>query len=199
MLVQNNCIDAWFEAAFNERATTLDAFSSNCGCESTSLRKDGGFPVADGEIVARILTSPGHYNLETRELISSKLMTAYQAGLSLVRENASADEIKVTVDQLTAGEEETKLVGAAIVKADKIRQLQEDSVRWFCVYDTENRDKKDHAEILATKSGAASKSAQKKAESDRRKALRALFEENFHPAETVDDLIEKIKACRATS
>ncbi|WP_141402135.1 hypothetical protein [Rhizobium subbaraonis] len=138
------------------------------------------------------MTTPDGYDLEAGELVSAKLRAVFSAGLSVVRQDAPEEEIKVTVNQLVAASDEGKLVGAAILPASAIRALR-DEKRWFCIFHTENDGKTHHGDVTATRRVAATKSAVAKLESDRRRELQRLLMSHLVMCDTSEELVAQLK------
>lgn len=189
-----DCRSKWRDTAPGDRAEALDELCPNCGCEQHSLRSDDHHPVADAEFVARILTSPDSYDLSTREIVGAKVHAVHRTGFSIVRQDASDEEIHLTVKQLTeSGAEPSKLVGAAILPASAIRSLR-DTEKWFCIYDTEDGDKKHHADVLGTYPKNLTRNKRDKILSKRRHELRRIMEEKVIHVSTATELIEKLRS-----
>lgn len=182
------------EAENKAKAESLDAHSPQCACESHTLGSEKAEPVVDDEIIIRVLVSPDHIDLDTDELMSNRLTAVHSSGLSVLRQCASDDEIRLTVHQLTQETAEPNtLYGAAIMRASEIRSLNEDNLKWFCVYDTYADQKPSHADVFGT-TPLGSKSSIRKQKSDRRGVLAQVIIDNLIRAEEVDDLISRIRA-----
>jgi hypothetical protein len=155
---------ATFEAEpDSERAPRLDAIFPQCICEQWSLTAAGGDAVDDAEMVARILTSPNAYNLDAACIITERLTVLYSAGLSVLRQGASDEEIIGTIETLLAGGAEPKtLVGAVVMRAGKFRSYASNDNRWFGVYATDDEGKLHHVDVLGTTPVAESKGAVKR-------------------------------------
>lgn len=156
----------------NERAARLDSVFPRCACEVWSLTEAGGDGVDDGEVVVRILTSPNAYNLDTATIITERLTVLYSAGLSVIRQGASNDEIIKTIETLLIGGAEQKsLVGAIVMQAAKFRSYANDDDRWFGVYATDDCGKAHHVDVLGTTPIAESKGAVSREKKARRYKL----------------------------
>lgn len=196
-MVTEDCVALWQTAEPKHRAQVIDQHHPECGCERHSLRRPDFDPIDSGEVIARILTSPAGYDISTGEILTARLVAAYSSGISVVRQGASDDEIKLTVEQLTSGTAEPNtLVGASILQVGKIRSLG-DGTQWFCVYDTDEGVKKHHADIVGTFPTGLNRSQEKKEKSRRRQSLKILFESHVYQAQTLDDLIRAFRALNA--
>lgn len=135
-----------------ERAPRLDDAFPACACEPWALTEVGGPGVANGELVARILTSPDQYDEATSTILTQKLTHLYSLGLSVIRQGASDAEILGTIEELmTKAVEPRNLVGAVIIGVQSLRDYVDGDVRWFGVYATDDRGKVHHVDVLGTK------------------------------------------------
>lgn len=162
------CRTAWTVPGGIDAARTLDSAFPQGACEVFSLAAPQRTSVPDDEFVARILTSPGDYDLNLGELLTSKLTSTYASGVSLIRTGASDQEIFHVVSTLMNGAGVQALVGAIVLQASEIRCAN----KLFCVYDTDAPGLTMHADIVGTFDRSMSKSAWKKEESRRRRNLR---------------------------
>lgn len=193
MVERISCSQVWLQAEPEQRAKDLDTHFPACLCESHSFGAEVSEPIRDGEKLARIFTSPGLYDLEDQCLIRSKLTAIHSRGLSIIRQNASDEEIVLTVRELIEGQSEPQtLVGAAFFRAIKVRSLGGEE-RWFCVYHTPSVDKNLHADLLGTIPSSESKAQQKKVLSTRRRALEGFLYAHIIRATTVAELIEILR------
>lgn len=185
-----DCIEIWRGAEHHQRVDALDRAHPDCGCEQHSLAGPPRTAVANDDLVARIVIAPEDWN-ETRTYLGVRLIQAYRNGFSLIRQGASEDEIVRAANNLLDGEDNPTLVGVSVVPASSIREL---GVHWFCVYDTEQGDYQHHAEIAGTADRTWSNSQAEKQKGVRRKALRQLLNDNIIEADTVEDLVIKLRA-----
>ncbi|WP_309630124.1 hypothetical protein [Brevundimonas sp.] len=147
----------------------MDGAYPDCFCEAWSLVGDDFGEVGNGELLARVLTSPGHYAND--EILTQKLTAATASGVSLIRQGASDGEILLTIDTLLAmAAEPQTLIGAAIFPVDLVRAL-DGGARWYGIYHTPDGEKAHHADILAT-TVVGSGSFRKKEDRARRAKLR---------------------------
>jgi len=175
----------------------LDMHHPNCGCERHSLRGLFRKPVSDNELIVRIVTAPDGYDERTNEILTARLTALFSSGVSVIRENASEAEIRSTILELTnEAAEARRLVGAVILKASNVRFLDQ-ATRAYCVYDTRERNKAHHADIVCTRADGPSNSARKKIDERRRYALRGLMATHLHLASTADEVINLIRGARA--
>lgn len=188
-----NCKEVWASAPDRLKAAALDSAFPNCSCESNGLSTGGAGPVLDDEVVARIITSPDGYDCDRKELVRAKLTAIYSSGLSIIRQNASDEEIELTVRQQTVETtERNRLVGAAIMRA---RDIRYDGVppRRFCLYDTDEPNKAYHADILApTPQGGTNQREQAKKKA--RKQLEKLLMAHLVEVSSTSELIVQIRA-----
>jgi hypothetical protein len=132
------------------RASALDAAFPVCECEQWSLSETHANPIADDELIARILTSPDGYNETEHTIVTSKLSDIYSLGMSVIRQGASDAEILATIGELTSSaHDERNLVGAVLLETKEVRAYLDDE-RWFGVYATDDRGKSHHGDILGT-------------------------------------------------
>lgn len=193
MVERKSCSQVWLQARPEQRAKDLDAHFPACLCESHSLGVSFSEPIGDGEKLARVFTSPALYDLKDQCLVRSKLTAIHSRGLSIIRQNASDEEIVLTVRELIEGQSEPQtLVGAAFFRAVKVRSLG-DEERWFCVYHTPSVHKNLHADLLGTIPNSESKAQQKKILSTRRRALEDLLYDHIIRTTTVAELIEILR------
>lgn len=188
----SRCAEVWQQAAHKEKAAALDAHSPNCGCEAHSFAGTSGKPVANEELIVRVVTSPDGYDMEAGELLTSKLTALFSSGVSIIRQGASDDEIKLTVQELTSTAEPRSLIGAVIVQASQVRFLDQ-SGRSYCVYDTPDRGKTHHADLMCTMPNQGSNSEKKRLMTERRHALKELFMNHLVRSSTVEDLIAVVR------
>jgi len=176
-----------------QRARLLDKEWPGCECERESLQSEGGKPVADDEVVARILTSPEGYDITTRALVATKLQSVYSCGLSVIRSGASDAEISNTVDQLTRASETSSLVGAIVLPVADIRALRDEEA-WFGVYATDDGNKTHHVDIAGTWPNSGSNKEKRKRQDDRRMRLRDKFASRILFANDAAGLIAQLRA-----
>lgn len=158
------------------------------------MRCEGGEPVNDNERIARILTTPGNFDVTTRELLTRSLTSVYSCGLSVIRSGISDEEIRLTVDQLVNHQAEPQtLYGAALVSVEQVRAMSEDC-RWFGVYSTDDGAKQHHVDILGTTASGESKSQRRKIHDERRYSLRDVLGATVLQAGNVDELIAQLRA-----
>ncbi len=118
------CLAIWRSTEPKHLARALDAHRADCGCERWSLRGLFRRRVFDQELIIRVITSPDGYDTETKEILTRKLTALYSSGVSILRESSSEDEIRLTVSELTSGGAEPQsLVGAVVLTASQVRQL----------------------------------------------------------------------------
>ncbi|WP_372706695.1 hypothetical protein [Brevundimonas sp.] len=182
----DDCRAAWAIAAPHNKAGALDLAFPQCFCEPWSLVGDDHRGVADEEVVARILTTPGMYDAGL--ILTQKLTSVSAGGASLIRAGASDVEILGTIMNLlqNAAEPQT-LLGAAIFSAGNVRSLGQPQKN-FGVYHTPDGAKNHHVDLLAT-TLAGSKTAQKKTERDRRYQLRDFMMPTIVAANDPDELL----------
>lgn len=187
----DGCRAAWNAATPHDKAHALDAAFPQCFCEPWSLVSDGYNGVANNEVVARVLTTPGMYDAGL--ILTQKLTSVSAGGASLIRTGASDAEILNTITNLlmNAAEPQT-LLGAAVFSAGNVRSLGQPE-RHFGVYHTPDGAKTHHVDLLAT-ALAGSRSAQKKIERDRRYQLRDFMMPTIVAANDPDDLLMALRA-----
>jgi len=192
-MTRESCRCVWTAPPDNSRAERLDVAHPHCACECHSLCEDGHGPVADEDVLARILTSPDGYDIDAREIVTGKLTQVYSCGLSVVRRGASDNEILETIHRLVNGQHEPQeLFGAAIFAADQIRGMG-DGTRWFGVYATDDEAKKHHGDIAGTTPKAASKKAVKNEKTRRRYQLRDRITPQLITAANDQDLLRQLR------
>lgn len=185
------CRLVWRGAAYNAKASALDDAFPNCGCEPWSLVAANEDHVADDEPLARILTAPWMY--DEGQMLTSRLTQVSAGGVSLIRAGATDAEILSTIDNLLNGQADPQtLIGAAVFGAHRIRSLG-DPEKFFGIYHTEAPGKVRHADILATRP-SGTRSAQKKAEKDRRYLLRDTLIPLIVRADEPAALLTKLRA-----
>lgn len=132
------------------RADALDTAFPVCACEKWSLADAHPLPVADDELIARILTSPEGYDETENTIVTKKLSDIYSIGMSVIRQGASDDEILGTISDLTEkAADESSLIGAVLLEAKELRAYL-DEERWFGVYATDDRKKLHHGDVFGT-------------------------------------------------
>lgn len=184
------CLAAIMGVDAPKRAGSLDEAFPNCVCEAWSLTEKGGPGIGNDEPVARILTTPDHFNEADQTIVTQKLTQLYAMGMSVIRMGASDEEIKQTVDDLlSSGAEPRKLYGAIVVPAEKIRSYanEDDLARWFGVYATDDRGKEHHGDVFGT---SVSRNKQQK----RRHLLATDLLSYIVRAESKDDLVTALRA-----
>lgn len=187
------CYQTWSEAPVNKRAPVLDSIFPNCVCESVPLHASGGHAVNDNERIARILTSPGAFDLKVDQILTQKLSSVYASGLSVIRTGASDDEIKKTIDVLMNSQAEPQaLIGAALVHVDEIRKVGSEA-RWFGVYATEEEEKKHHADIMGTTPPAESNNQRRVSQDSRRYELRDMMATRIIRSADAEELISLLR------
>ena len=189
-MTAEKCAAVFLTADATKKAETLDAAFPNCVCEPWALTSEGGEGIDNGEVLARLLTTPDAYDEDAEALLTSKLTQIYAMGMSVVRQGASSEEINATIAELlTGGAEQRRLFGAIVMRAAHLRAYaDEDELgRWFGVYATEDRGKRHHGDILGTK---VSKGKQQR----RRHRLAADMLPLVVRAEDPDDLITSLRA-----
>lgn len=191
-----SCCEVWHFSDFRARARLLDEYYPQCQCEPHSLQAEGGEPVGAGDLLARIVTTPAHYDLTTDELLTAKLTSAYSVGLSVIRSGASDGEIMETIDAMLDGQAEGQsLIGAIVVDTKSIREMcSPNGDRCFGVYATDAGTKTHHADITGAFPDMGSNSASKKEQSARRRRLRDLMAGKMVRAESPDELLSALRA-----
>lgn len=184
------CRQTWAAADHGKKAEAMDIAHPYCICEAWSLLDEGCPEVKSEELLARVLTNPGHYS--NGEMLTAKLTAATYSGVSLIRQGASDGEILGTIDGLLAGgAEPQELVGAAVISAQKIRELDKGE-RWFGVYHTPDGSKQLHADILATRVSGTN-SFIKKSERERRARLKDAMMPTIIHAHTPGALLQALR------
>lgn len=194
----SGCVAVWRNASRNEKAQALDAHVLSCGCEVGSLQPPAGEPVKDSELIVRVLTSPDGMDADTGEILTRRLTALFSSGVSVIREGASDDEIRLTVRELTSAAEPQRIVGCVLVRASAIRHL-DPNLRAYCIYDTPDGSKERHADILCTMPTEPSRSQQDRRKEARRRALRDLFQKHTKAVASVEELISIVRAEEARS
>lgn len=191
-----SCCDVWHFSEVRARARLLDEFYPECQCEPYPLQAFGGDAVSSNDLLARIITSPAHYDLTGSELLTAKLTSLYAVGLSVIRSGATDDEILETIDMMLGGQAEGQsLVGAVIIDAKSIRDMVSDTGdRCFGVYATDAGAKTHHADITGAFPRTGSNSAKKNEQSARRYKLRDVMADRIVRAETPDELLSALRA-----
>ena len=168
----------------------MDAAFPACFCEAWSLVGEDLSKVPDGEVLARVLTNPGHYDND--EILTQKLTATTSSGVSLIRQGASDQEILLTIDTLMVNSAEPQnLVGAAVFSVDMIRELEGD-MRWFGVYHTPDGAKSHHADILAT-TVTGTGSFKKREDKARRSKLRDVMMPSIIFAQLPNTLLTELR------
>lgn len=182
------CKAVFNSAPVNERSPVLDAAFPRFGCEPWSLRAVGGVGIPNSELVARVLTSPDDYDESTSTIISGRLTQIYAMGMSVIRQGASDAEISTTVSELlNGGAESRKLFGAVVITAEQLRSYaSDDTLRWFGVYATDDRNKVHHADVFGT-------TVNKKQQSRRRGRLAEVMAPLIIPASDTSELIARLR------
>lgn len=193
-MTAGGCREALVSASTIDRARSLDEAYPACACEQWSLAEEHPDPVADGEIIARVLTSPDGYDEDQQTILTAKLTDIYSVGLSVIRQSASDCEIRDTVNTLlSGGHEQRRLVGAVVVPAITFREFREsEGERWFGVYATDAEQNTHHGDVLGTFPDA-SKSQVKKITSSRRYRLAENLSDKIVFADDPEDLLLKLR------
>lgn len=190
-----DCVKAWYASKnLKTRTQEFDKNYPGCCCEGHSFSgKDQ--PLLGDEKLARILTSPGSYTLDTKMIIWTKLVRVFTDGLSLFRPGWSEREVRQAVERLLNGGAEPQiLVGAAVLTVSDVRALGNSS-RWFCVYDTESLDFTKHADIAMTNPDInLSRTKYTKESEIRVKHLRDIMDKQVVIAGSAEDLISKLRS-----
>lgn len=189
-----SCCDVWHLSIGTKRAVELDGEFPECQCEPFSLRAEGGDPVANDELLARIITSPEDYDLNEGQILTQKLTVLYSRGLSVIRSGASDEEIEETIEELMGrqGEPQT-LVGAVVLKSSDIREMKDES-RWFGIYATDAGKKQHHADLLGTFPTLGSNNQIRKTRDKRRYKLVDAMVGKLIRADSPPDLIASLRA-----
>ncbi len=190
------CLAIWRSTEPKHLARALDAHRADCGCERWSLRGLFRRRVFDQELIIRVITSPDGYDTETKEILTRKLTALYSSGVSILRESSSEDEIRLTVSELTSGGAEPQsLVGAVVLTASQVRQL-DPRQRGYCIYDTHAPRRRCHADMFGTFPVQGSNKERERFKERRRYALRDLMAAHLLEADTIEKLIAAVQAAR---
>lgn len=172
-----DCQEVFKEAAAHrDRCGYISKIKPGCSCEGERVSHHSPGLVADGEIIARLIYSPLHVDLETGETKEAAFSDVTDKGLSIQRlSQTSSAEVraigeKKLADDHAKGRTDREFLGMVTAEVKQVRQqTYEDGQRAFCVYDSGLPDAPAHADVCQMK---ATPSAMKRA----RKKLCDLFE-----------------------
>lgn len=167
----------------------LDRAFPNGACQTFSLACPQRSPVNDCEVIARVLTEPADYDVNVNELLTVKLTSAHASGLSIIRTGTADDEILRIINRLMQAPDAQQLFGAVVMHAAEVREPR----THFCVYDTDAPGLTLHGDIVGTFDPQLSKSAWKREESRRRRALRDKMAAHVVRASTSATLLHELR------
>lgn len=187
------CQAAWEASRNMKRAETFDEQFPDCACEQHEVSTSGP-AVADGDVVAHLITSPKAWDEQASTMLWTRMMLTYSIGLSFFRAGSKESEIAAAVDSLVNNASQPqKLIGATIVTAGAIRAL-EDGERYFCVYDTDAEEFSMHVDIVGRWVKGLSKNKWGLTKERRQKALRDELNKNIVFASDANELVTNLRA-----
>ncbi len=190
------CREDWGAQLSNDRAVTFDVSHPECECEGVPVSEHGP-PINDGDLLARLIVSPLDWKAGQSELVWIKIRAAWRAGLSFFRPGTSVDELRQRVDALTQGGPEVQtLVGAVLTTGGRIRATAAESLRTYCVYDTDAPEFSAHADAIGRGTLIPTRVSRSKTDAFTEKASRALrveLERKIVPGGTADELVDALR------
>jgi hypothetical protein len=142
--------------ASQNRALCLDQDQPNCCCEAVSVSAHSPGPVANAEVLVRILVAPQHMKSNGRPRPAA-LTDAETHGLSVFRHgHATNGEIRLIAEQLVErtrrGNQGKKagVFGVLQIPCDTVRNFRwgQETTPSYCIYDTAREDAAAHAEAF---------------------------------------------------
>ena len=130
-----------FSAGENDRklADSLEEHFPGCQCERYSVGDGSPGPVADDEVLHRIIVSPRDYDPDSNTIRSPLFEKVFANGLSVCRSIATDAELAALVEEglvHTASETPKQVWGICEAVTSDIREMRgNDNERLFCVYD----------------------------------------------------------------
>lgn len=120
--------------------------------EEKSINTNSPGVVIDDENIARLIFSPIHYDAKNDEIVAAAFHDVRDKGLSVnrlehcnVTETHSAGLDKAKKDQ--EAKPDRAYIGFCVAKAGKVRDIVENDVRIFTIYDSALPDAKYHADV----------------------------------------------------
>jgi hypothetical protein len=167
------CREACSYSVKKERAARTHAASSEiCGCETFSLSQYSPGIVSDDEKLHFVVSDPK--SLLNGVLSPNVLIQIDTGGLSILRDAASDEEFRITINELKARAEaqgaEWYFYGVCTFSASAIRY--DEAKRFLCVYDTGLADKPNHADLMGPDLRALATPTISKGEHERRNRAR---------------------------
>jgi hypothetical protein len=143
------------------RAIRLDQVQPNCRCEEHSVSEFSSGPVANDEVLVRLLVSPFHMQKKKALPRAAALTDAERGGLSTFREKeATKEQIRTVAESLVKrarlADSKAGIFGVLKLKCSVVRDFcaDGDTHGSYCVYDTALRETTSHAEIFQRVAGA---------------------------------------------
>jgi hypothetical protein len=163
MMPCENCSDTFAAIAVESfpepRASYIDERQPRCRCEDDSVSEYSAGPVADDEILIRIVVAPQHVNRK-KQPKAGALTEAERSGLSLLRETASDAEVFAAAALLVRRAREKNgpeagVFGVFNILCRTIRSIRQEIEQRgsYCVYDTAYSDSPSHAEAFQRTAG----------------------------------------------
>jgi hypothetical protein len=135
-----------------DRVQAFNTKAPDCMCEQHRTSKYSKKVVGDGEILARFVFSPIHFDNKKSRLKPSLFSHAENKGCSIQRESiATTEELRIFVSNfLRNGKFEW--MGVVTAQCEKVRAIRIDGKdqKTVCVYDTAEKVNPAHAEIGLT-------------------------------------------------
>lgn len=139
----------------SDRALELDQREPLCRCQKHSVSEHSKGPVADNEVLIRLLVAPQHMHKKGGPKAGA-LSDAESHGLSLLREDTASDkDIRDLAEFLVSrarknNGEKAGLFGVLRMSCATIREFcaPDEDKPCYCVYDTGLKDRTCHAEAF---------------------------------------------------
>lgn len=120
-------------------ADLLEEHFPGCQCERYSVGEGSPGPIADVEVLHRIIVSPRDYDPDSHTILRAPFEKVFANGLSVCRGFASDADVTALVEEglvHTASEPPKQVWAICEVVTSDIREMRgNDNERLFCVYD----------------------------------------------------------------
>jgi len=131
----------FFAAPENDKkfADLLEEDFPGCQCECYSVGEGSPGPIADVEVLHRIIISPRDYDPDSETILGAPFEKVFTNGLSVCRGIASDADVTALVEEglvHTASESPRQVWAICEVVTSDIREMRSnDDERLFCIYD----------------------------------------------------------------
>lgn len=150
---------AYRDPETSDRAKRIDDHCPNQVCEAISIGRHGTpGPVAPSEKLYRILIAPHQVDLSSEAILLTAVSHTEVMGMSMLRDQASAEEFKRVANELLNGDPKRSVYGVSEIVCDEIRKLKsavaeprrnkED--RHFIALDTDLPSLPNHIDVFST-------------------------------------------------